>query len=110
MKQKDVLYRQKLFIVFNRAMKKAKQSPDYLKIKQRLCKALGILQHHDYYVAEKAQYQPTYYTCNCDDWKYHLSAKRQYKGPCKHMMAEILLERVEQIKFIQLDFFSVCGG
>ena len=102
--------KRKLFIVFNRAIAKARKSTDAIKIIQRLYKALGIIQHHDYYVAEKVKYQPTYYSCNCDDWKYHLAAKRQYKGHCKHMMAEILLERINQLHYRQLDFLKVYGG
>ena len=98
------LNKRKLFIVYNRAIAKARKSNDKMKIIQRLRLALGILQHHDYYQAEKAKYQPTYYSCNCDDWKYHNSAKRGYRGHCKHMIAEILLERVKQISYQQMEF------
>lgn len=101
------LYQQKLFIVFNQAKAKAKKSTDASKIMQRLNKALGILQSKEYYVAEKAKYQPTYFTCNCDDWKYHNAARRGYTGHCKHMMSVILMERINQLKYIQLDFFSM---
>jgi predicted nucleic acid-binding Zn finger protein len=104
------IYRQKLFIVFNQALGKARKSNDYLKIKPRLVKALGILQSKEYYVAEKEQYQPTYYSCNCPDWQYHLRANRNYKGHCKHMISVILMERINSLKYIQTDFFQMIGG
>jgi hypothetical protein len=100
-------YRQRLFIVFNQAISKAKKSKEYSKVKPRLQKALGILQSLDYYKAEKEQYQPTYYSCNCPDWKYHNSAKRDYRGHCKHMISVILMERINSLKYIQTDFFSM---
>ena len=96
--------RRKLFVVYNKAIAKARKSHDHIKIKQRLHKALGIIQHHDYYQAEKALYKPTYYSCECDDWKYHNSYKRQYQGHCKHMMAEILMERIEAVQYKQMSF------
>ena len=96
------IYQQKLFIVFNQAKSKAKKSTDASKIMQRLNKALGILQSLDYYNGEKAKYQPTFSTCNCDDWKYHNSVKRGYTGHCKHMMSVILMERINQLQYKQL--------
>lgn len=104
------LQKQKTFIVFNRARAKAKQSPQATKILDRLYQALGIIQHHDYYVAEKALYQPTAHSCNCKDWEFHLAKRRQYTGPCKHICAEILLQRMEAVQFYQLNFFDLCGG
>lgn len=101
------IYHQKLFIVFNQAKSKARKSTDAGKIIQRLNKALGILQSLDYYRDEKAQYQPTYFSCNCPDWKYHLATRRDYKGHCKHMMAEILIERINSLKWKQTDFFEM---
>ena len=103
------LQKQKVFIVFNRARAKAKQSPDANKILDRVYQALGIIQHHDYYQSEKALYQPTTHSCNCKDWEFHLAHRRQYTGPCKHMTAEILLERMSKICFHQLDFFDRLG-
>lgn len=103
------LEKQKMFIVFNRARTTCKQQqrPDEEQILDRLYKALGILQHHDYYEAEKAQYSPTRSSCNCKDWEFHLAARRKYTGPCKHMTAEILKERMMLVNYIQLDFFGV---
>lgn len=98
------LYQQKLFIVFNQAKSKAKSNP---KIIQRLNKALGILQSKEYYVAEKEQYQPTYYSCNCKDWQYHNRANRDYKGHCKHMISVVLMERINSLQYKQTDFFSM---
>ena len=98
------IQQRKLFIVYNRAIAKAKRSPDAAKIIQRLHKALGIIQSHNYYIAEKSKYEPTRCTCGCDDWKYHNAAKRQYHGHCKHMMAEILMSRIQELKYRQLSF------
>lgn len=104
------IFKQKAFIVFNHAVSKARKSTDAIKVIPRLYKALGIIQHHDYYQAEKAKYQPTYYSCGCDDWKYHMSVKRGYTGHCKHMIAEILIERINQLQYKQLDFFNMIGS
>lgn len=100
--------KRKLFIVYNRAMSKASRAPEADKIRQRIRAALGILQHHDYYIAEKSLYCPTCSSCNCNDWKYHNAAKRQYRGHCKHMIAEILLERVSLITYQQTSFVDLC--
>jgi hypothetical protein len=98
------LYKQKLFIVFNRARQTCKQQQreDEKQILDRLYKALGILQHHDYYEAEKALYNPNRSTCNCRDWEFHNAARRKYTGPCKHMTAEIFKERMMMIEYHQL--------
>lgn len=105
-------YKRKLFIVFNRAMSKAKKSqlPYEDKLIMRLKKAFSILQYKEYYQAEKALYQPTPTHCNCKDFEYWYSRKRAYKFHCKHMIAEILLERIEQITYKQTDFLKLCGG
>lgn len=102
------LDKQKMFIVLNRARTKArKEHPEQFKqIADRLYKAVGIIQHHDYYVSEKALYCPTRSTCNCKDWEFHYAAKRKYTGPCKHMTAEILLERMQLVTFNQIDFLG----
>jgi len=100
--------RRKLFIVFNRAVSKARKSTDALKIVPRIFQALGILQHHDYYVAEKSLYNPTATFCGCKDWEFRFSAKRAYRGHCKHMIAEILLERVSLVTYQQKTFFDLC--
>lgn len=94
--------KRKLFIVFNRAMSKARKTSNDPKLIQRLKKALGILQHHDYYVAERSLYHPTATHCNCKDLEYWYAKKRAYKFHCKHMIAEILLERISQVKYQQL--------
>jgi len=104
------LFKQKAFIVFNRAISRARKSSDAVKVIPRLYKALGIIQCHDYYVAEKAKYQPTYHSCGCDDWKYHNSVKRGYTGHCKHMIAEILMECINSLQWKQTDFFHMVGG
>src|SRR3990167_7656288 len=103
------LERKKLFIVYNKAMSKALKSPDRVKIRERLRKALGILQTREYYLEEKALYHPTYYSCNCPDWQYHNATKRGYKGHCKHMMGEILLERTKTLSWQQMTFLALSG-
>lgn len=98
------LTKRKIFVVFNRAIAKARKNSNDPKLMQRLHLALGILQHHEYYVADKAEYRPTTHSCNCKDWQYNYAYKRQYRGYCKHVIAEILLERVSQIQYKQLSF------
>jgi len=105
------LYRQKLFIIFNQAMSKAKKAEIENKDKliMRLKSAFGILQHKEYYVAEKAQYEPTKWSCGCPDYVYRLRHLRKWEGACKHMIAEILKERIQLLTFKQLDFFNICN-
>ena len=101
------LERRKLFIVWNKACKKARQQPDSVEqILNRLNKALGILQHHDYYEAEKALYRPTFASCGCKDWEFRNAANRKYTGPCKHMAALILEQRVKDLKYQQGTFLD----
>lgn len=106
MNKLTTLERRKLFIVLNRARAKAKQYPERKQILDRLNKALGIIQHHEYYEEEKAEYQPTRSHCNCKDWEFHNAARRQYKGPCKHMTAEILLDRIQLVTYNQMSFLN----
>lgn len=94
----------KLFIVYNKAIAKARKSGNDPKLIQRLHLALGILQHHDYYVAQKAEYHPTATSCNCKDFRYFYAKKRGYKLHCKHMISEILLERASKITYHQTSF------
>lgn len=105
-------YQSKLFIVFNRSMSRARKQEQYPvdKLLERIKKAFSILQSLDYYQAERQEYRPTTATCNCKDWEFHLAHKRAYAGPCKHMIAETLLLRIQEIKYIQSNFFDLCGG
>ena len=96
-----------LFIRYNKArwaIKRDNNMPVHHRIHMltRLNKALGILQHHDYFVAEKEQYQPDRWHCNCADQKYWYSAKRDYRGPCKHRLAIAMLEM--KLEYKQLTF------
>lgn len=104
------LYKSKLFIVYNRSMNVAKHQNIYPadKLINRIKKAFSILQSIDYYKNEKAEYQSTAHSCNCKDWEFHLAHKRAYTGPCGHMIAETLYQRMLELKFIQLDFFNLC--
>lgn len=104
------LEKRKLFIVFNRARAKARKFKNTAKLLDRIRKAMGILQSKEYYVAERALYSPTASSCGCKDWEFHLSPKRAYTGPCKHMIAEVLLERVRQIQYQQTNFLVLVGG
>ena len=106
------LYQSKLFIVYNRSKAIAKKQQIYPadKLINRINKAFTILQTKEYYQDEKQQYQPTAYSCNCKDWEFHLAHKRAYTGPCGHMIAETFIQRMNELKFQQLDFFKLCGG
>lgn len=101
-------FQRKLFIVFNRACAKARRQPDSVEqILDRLNKALGILQHHDYYRAEKELYNPNFWSCGCKDWEFRLAVNRKYVGPCKHIAAEILKERVNSLSYEQTTFLGL---
>lgn len=94
----------KLFIVYNRAIAKARKMGNDPKLIQRVKKAFSILQSKDYYQDEREKYHPTPTTCNCKDFEYWYAKKRAYKFHCCHMIAEILLERVNQITYRQMSF------
>jgi hypothetical protein len=84
------LYQSQLFTAYNKARAAARSlAGDPSKLLDRLNKALGILQSAGYYSSqESADYQPSTFGCGCKDWRYRHAAKRQYNGPCKHMLAE----------------------
>ena len=85
-----LLTRSEIFTAYNKARAVARRAGDTKQI-ERLNKALGILLSKAYYTAEKAEYNPTHFTCGCKDWQYHRAVRRAYTGPCKHMLAESLL-------------------
>lgn len=105
-------YRKRLFITFNQSMKHVRKQTIFPvdKLRERVKKAFSILQTIEYYIEEKAAYQPTEHSCNCKDWEFHNASKRAYTGPCKHMIAETFYKRMMQLQYKQLDFFSLCGG
>lgn len=79
-----------IFTAYNIARAAARKAGDTKRI-ERLNKALGILLSADYYTGEKADYQPTYFSCGCKDWQYRHAGRRNYHGACKHMEAAGLL-------------------
>lgn len=79
-----------IFTAYNIARAAARKAGDIKRI-ERLNKALGILLSANYYTGEKADYQPTYYSCGCKDWQYRHARRRDYHGACKHMEAAGLL-------------------
>lgn len=79
-----------IFTAYNKARAIARRAGDTKQI-ERLNKALGILLSKSYYQAEKAEYQPTHFTCGCKDWQFKYARRRAYTGPCKHMLVESLL-------------------
>lgn len=96
-------YQRKLFITYNQARAKARNNP---KLLQRIHKAFAIIQTKSYYVAEKELYNPTQSSCNCKDWEFRHAHKRDYHGHCKHMIAEVLISRINKIQYQQLDFLG----
>lgn len=86
--------RSEIFTAYNKARAAARKVGDIKKI-ERLNKALGILLSKSYYSGEKADYQPTYFSCGCKDWQFRHAARRDYHGPCKHMLAESMLQSIE---------------
>lgn len=79
-----------IFTAYNIARAAARRAGDTKRI-ERLNKALGVLLSANYYTGEKASYQPTTNSCNCNDMKYRHAARRAYTGVCKHAEAERLL-------------------
>lgn len=82
--------RSEIFTAYNKARAAARCAGDTKRI-ERLNKALGVLLSASYYTGEKAGYQPTTNSCNCNDMKYRHAARRAYTGVCKHVEAERLL-------------------
>jgi hypothetical protein len=100
-----------IFTVYNIARAAARKAGDTKKI-DRLNKALGILLSKSYYEGEKAEYQPTYFSCGCKDWQYRNAARRDYHGACKHMLAELLLQAIGEYRAnhtIPARFFAEVG-
>lgn len=85
--------RSEIFTAYNKARAAARKAGDVKKI-ERLNKALGILLSKSYYTGDKVDYQPTYYSCSCKDWQFRHAARRDYHGPCKHMLAESMLQDI----------------
>jgi hypothetical protein len=79
-----------IFKAYNQAKHQARRAGDQKRI-DRLNKALGVLLSRNYYQDQKAAYQPSTSDCRCKDWEFRHATKRQYTGPCKHMLAEAIL-------------------
>lgn len=82
-----------LFTVYNKLRAELKRQGNTKGI-ERLNKALGILQSKAYYTGDKIAYRPESAGCGCKDWQYRSARKRAYTGPCKHMLAEILVNMI----------------
>lgn len=82
--------RSEIFTAYNNARAAARRAGETKRI-ERLNKALGILLSLNYYQGEKADYNPTINSCNCNDMKYRHAARRDYHGACKHVEVERLL-------------------
>lgn len=80
-----------IFTAYNHMRAEARKAGDLKRI-ERLNKALGILQSKDYYQAEKAEYSPSTEQCGCKDFEFRFSKRRGYAGPCKHQLAEMMVE------------------
>jgi predicted nucleic acid-binding Zn finger protein len=88
-----------IFTTYNHLRAEARKAGDLKQI-ERLNKALGILQSKDYYLAEKAEYLPSTEHCGCKDFEYRFSKRRGYAGPCKHQLAEIMIEAIRELRII----------
>ena len=95
-------YLSQLFTAYNKAKASARRSGE-TKLVDRLNKALGILMSRGYYSGEKATYQPSTFSCGCQDWKFRNAARRQYTGACKHMLAEGLLIAASSTNFLWME-------
>lgn len=82
-----------IFTVYNQLKSLARKDGDAKKI-DRLNKALGILMSNSYYDGDKSTYSPSAESCGCKDWEFHYAARRAYTGPCKHMLAELMISMI----------------
>ena len=96
-----IISKSELFSAYNHARAAARRAGNDPKEIERLNRALGILQSKAYYQAERAEYMPSPHTCGCRDWEFHRAARRQYTGPCKHMIAEALQVNALQAREIR---------
>jgi hypothetical protein len=91
MKNEAQLTKSEIFTAYNKMRAAARRAGNVKQI-ERLNKALGILLSNEYYAGERLAYIPTAHSCGCRDWEFRLSAKRQYTGGCKHMLAESMMQ------------------
>ena len=87
-----------IFTVYNQLRAYARKHPDIID-PARVNRALGILQSKAYYMGEKVFYSPTAGSCGCKDWEFRFARRRNYTGACKHMIAEMLLEDILQLRY-----------
>lgn len=92
-----------IFSVYNKVKAFARKNPDLIDPK-RVDKALGILQSNAYFVDSREEYNPTTNNCGCKDWEFFYASRRcyvngqekgKYAGPCKHMIAELLIAKIQ---------------
>ena len=82
-----------LFTVYNKFRSFARKNPHLLDEK-RVNKALGIMQSKAYYAGDRSAYLPSTESCGCKDWEFRFAHRRKYTGPCKHMIAEMMLAEI----------------
>ncbi len=88
-----ILTKSEIFTIYNQMRAAARREGDTKKV-ERLNKALGILQTRAYYTDERADYAPSAQYCGCKDWEFRFAHKRAYAGPCKHILAEQMVEAI----------------
>jgi hypothetical protein len=91
-----------LFAAYNQARAFARKHHDQVD-EPRLDRALGIIQTREYYTGDRAEYGPTVHACGCKDWEFHNARRRGYTGPCKHMLAEAILNELAQRQAVAID-------
>jgi len=86
-----------IFTVYNK-MRAALRTLDNPKAIERCNRAMGMLQSKAYWTHTRHDYAPTKDDCGCKDWEFNYAKKRGWNGPCKHMMAEIMVEKIIELR------------
>lgn len=86
---------------YNMAMRYAKANPTLMD-PERVNRALGLLMKK-----EVNEHRSSKNACDCKDWENRDNPRRtvkvngekvQYSGPCKHMIAEMILIKVNKLR------------
>jgi hypothetical protein len=86
-----------IFTVYNK-MRAALRTLGNQKALERCNRAMGMLQSKAYWTDTRHEYTPSPHDCGCKDWEFYFSKKRGWNGPCKHMMAEIMVEKIIELR------------
>jgi hypothetical protein len=99
-KRRRIVHQENLFlsrteiqVVVNRMRGFAREHPDLID-PVRVEKAAQLLRSESYFAFTRELFFPTPKSCGCQDARYFDSPKRKYTGPCKHQIAEMLIDDI----------------